>query len=126
MNSGSACPCGTDRPYATCCKPLHDGEAATSAERLMRSRYSAYVLQLVAYLIATWHPSTRPAHLVLDQSRWLGLQIKQQATQGDRATVEFIARYKTGGKATRLHERSRFEREDGRWYYVDGEFSSRG
>lgn len=126
MNAGSACPCGTDRPYAACCKPLHDGEAATSAERLMRSRYSAYVLQLVAYLTATWHPSTRPAHLVLDHSRWLGLQIKQQATQGDRATVEFVARYKTGGKATRLHERSRFVREDGRWYYVDGEFPSRG
>ena len=92
----------------------------------MRSRYSAYVLGLEPYLLATWHASTRPTALDLDKEtspRWLGLDIKRhQATGPDSAVVEFVARYKTGGRAHRLHERSRFVREDGRWYYVDGEF----
>ena len=92
----------------------------------MRSRYSAYVLGLAPYLLATWHASTRPTALDLDKEtspRWLGLDIKRhQATGPDSAVVEFVARYKTGGRAHRLHEVSRFVREDGRWYYVDGEF----
>ena len=92
----------------------------------MRSRYSAYVLGLEPYLLATWHASTRPTALDLDKEtspRWLGLDIKRhQATDPDSAVVEFVARYKTGGRAHRLHEVSRFVREDGRWYYVDGEF----
>ena len=92
----------------------------------MRSRYSAYVLGLEPYLLATWHASTRPTALDLDKEtspRWLGLDIKRhQATDPDSAVVEFVARYKTGGRAHRLHEASRFVREDGRWYYVDGEF----
>mgnify|MGYP003610582403 FL=1 len=92
----------------------------------MRSRYSAYVLGLEPYLLATWHASTRPTALDLDKEtspRWLGLDIKRhQATGPDSAVVEFVARYKTGGRAHRLHEISRFVREDGRWYYVDGEF----
>ena len=92
----------------------------------MRSRYSAYVLGREPYLLATWHASTRPTALDLDKEtspRWLGLDIKRhQATGPDSAVVEFVARYKTGGRAHRLHEVSRFVREDGRWYYVDGEF----
>ena len=92
----------------------------------MRSRYSAYVLGLEPYLLATWHASTRPTALDLDKEtspRWLGLDIKRhQATGPDSAVVEFVARYKTGGRAHRLHEVSRFVREDGQWYYVDGEF----
>ena len=92
----------------------------------MRSRYSAYVLGLEPYLLATWHASTRPTALDLDKEtspRWLGLDIKRhQATDPDSAGVEFVARYKTGGRAHRLHEVSRFVREGGRWYYVDGEF----
>ena len=92
----------------------------------MRSRYSAYVLGLEPYLLATWHAGTRPTALDLDKEtspRWLGLDIKRhQATGPDSAVVEFVARYKTGGRAHRLHEVSRFVREDGQWYYVDGEF----
>lgn len=91
----------------------------------MRSRYSAYVLRLEAYLLATWHPSTRPAMLDLaaDGAKWLGLEVKKHTVESaDRATVEFVARYKTGGRAHRLHEISRFVREHGRWFYVDGEF----
>ena len=92
----------------------------------MRSRYSAYVLGLEIYLLATWHAGTRPASLDLDAEtspRWLGLEVKcHQNTGPDSAIVEFVARYRTSGRAHRLHEVSRFVREDGRWYYVDGEF----
>lgn len=91
----------------------------------MRSRYSAYVLKLEPYLLATWHPDTCPASIGLagDTTRWLGLDVKRHAADGDHAVVEFIARYKAGGKAYRLHETSRFVREGGRWLYIDGTFS---
>jgi len=89
----------------------------------MRSRYSAYVLERQDYLLDTWHPDTRPAALDFVADKWLGLEIRQHLTESDdRATVEFVARYKIGGRAYRLHEISRFVREQGRWFYVDGEF----
>ena len=122
------CPCGGAR-YADCCARYHAGAAAPDAEALMRSRYSAYVLLLAPYLLATWHTSTRPPELNLagepgdgqEAMRWLGLTIKRRQTTGDDAAlVEFVARYKIAGRASRLHETSRFVREDGRWYYVDG------
>ncbi|MGO1540559.1 MAG: YchJ family protein [Luteimonas sp.] len=122
------CPCNPSAAYATCCQPLHDGHApAASAEALMRSRYSAYVLGLRDYLLASWHPNTRPGMLALDDTpglRWLGLKVKRHVDGGDdTAVVEFVARYKVGGApAERLHEVSRFVRIDGRWVYVEGEF----
>jgi SEC-C motif-containing protein len=95
----------------------------------MRSRYSAYVLGLVDYLLHTWHPSTRPAAELLAPDaacRWLGLAIKAERDLGaERAEVEFVARYQVAGRATRLHETSRFVREDGRWLYVDGDIQRR-
>lgn len=119
-----ACPCGSDATYAACCGRQHAGEAAADAERLMRSRYSAYVHGLEAYLLATWDAATRPAALDLDAEpgpRWLGLTlISHQAVDAAHATVEFVARYKHNGRAFRLHETSRFRRVDGRWFYVDG------
>jgi SEC-C motif-containing protein len=127
----TACPCQSGHPYARCCAPLHtDDAAAESAEALMRSRYSAYVLGESAYLLATWHASTRPSRLDLDDAlatRWLGLEVKRHVLPDpDHATVEFVARYRTGGApAVRLHEISRFVREGGRWYYIDGEFPIR-
>jgi SEC-C motif-containing protein len=89
----------------------------------MRSRYSAYVLRLEPYLLETWHASTRPAALNLEAGlRWLGLDVKRAAEDGERAVVEFVARCKPGGgPALRLHETSRFVREGGRWFYVDGD-----
>lgn len=89
----------------------------------MRSRYTAYVLGRADYLAATWDPSTRPPTLALDDVKWLGLEVRDyQAQAPDRAQVEFVARYRVGGRAVRLHERSRFVRHgDGRWYYVDGD-----
>ena len=92
----------------------------------MRSRYSAYAMGLDHYLLSSWHPSTRPPTLSSTAEigpTWLGLDIKRQHIEdADHATVEFVARYRVaGGRATRLHEISRFLREDGRWYYLDGE-----
>jgi SEC-C motif-containing protein len=102
---------------------LHAGERAPDAERLMRSRYSAFVLGDVPYLLATWHSSTRPATLELEtQAKWLGLEIKgHRVTSPDTAEVEFVARFRVAGCAVRQHELSRFVREDGRWFYVDGD-----
>ena len=93
----------------------------------MRSRYSAYVLRCEPYLKATWHASTRPGDAIAqdDGTKWLGLEVKKHVPAGDEATVEFVARYKIGGRAYRLHEVSRFVREDGRWFYVDGSFPER-
>lgn len=89
----------------------------------MRSRYTAYVLQRHDYVLATWHALTRPAAIEPPppQLRWLGLEVRRAAaTAADRTEVEFVARSKLGGRAQRLHETSRFVREGGRWYYVDG------
>ena len=91
----------------------------------MRSRYWAFVRAQLDYLRATWHPSTCPADLDADPTtRWLGLEIRHHEidSDGDQGQVEFIARYKLGGRAHRLHERSRFVRENGHWLYVDGDF----
>jgi len=110
-------------PAADCCGRFHLGEAAPDAESLMRSRYSAYVLGLEDYLLATWHSSTRPGALHLaegPQPKWLGLEVGAHTESGDAATVEFVARCRIGGRARRIHEVSRFLREHGRWYYVDG------
>jgi SEC-C motif domain protein len=123
------CPCGrtTDKGQAlsfdACCGPYHTKQNAPDAESLMRSRYSAFVCGDVPYLLATWHSSQRPATLELETgAKWLGLQIKQhRSTSQDTAEVEFVARFRVGGKAIRQHERSRFVREDGRWYYADGD-----
>ena len=121
-----ACPCGSGLRYAVCCGRRHGGaEFAPTAEALMRSRYSAYVLKLDEYLLATWHASTRPAELNLadDPTKWLGLEVRQHRSSGpDQAEVEFVARYRVDGRGHRLHELSRFVREDGRWYYVDGDY----
>jgi SEC-C motif-containing protein len=89
----------------------------------MRSRYSAFVLSDVPYLLATWHSSQRPTELTLEAgAKWLGLEIKQHRLTGEQtAEVEFVARFRVGGKAVRQHERSRFVREDGCWFYVDGD-----
>ena len=92
----------------------------------MRSRYSAFVLGLADYLLATWHPGTRPAAIHFEPGlRWLGLQIKHHASTGaDAAVVEFVARSKLGGRAHRLHETSRFVREGGQWFYLDGDIGT--
>lgn len=92
----------------------------------MRSRYSAYSLLLRDYVLATWHASTRPASLELDAStRWLGLEVRDHAAIDDtHSEVEFVARWREQGRGHRMQERSRFVKEDGRWWYVDGDFQT--
>ena len=126
------CPCGRQNnkaqllAYGDCCGRYidhWDAQPAPDAQALMRSRYTAFVRENAAYLLATWHQSQRPAELDFDPAcKWLGLDVKQfQPTGEESAQVEFVARYRVAGRAVRLHERSRFVREGGRWYYVDGE-----
>ena len=128
MKKSVLCPCGGGQ-YSACCRPFHEGSRpAPTALALMRSRYSAFALGLNAYLIQTWHPSSRPEQLDaqadLLEGKWIGLTIKGDSETGDNAWVEFIARYKpNSGPATRLHEHSRFIREHGHWFYVDGKHS---
>lgn len=122
-----SCPCGSGRDYTACCGRWHAGAPAPTAEALMRSRYCAFVLQLEPYLLATWHPRTRPATIGFEAgTKWLGLSVTSARDTGpDTAEVEFLARYKVGGgSAVRMVERSRFERESGAWYYVDAAWES--
>ena len=120
------CPCGHPQPYGACCGRYHAGATAPDAEALMRSRYSAYACLLPDYLLATWHPDTRPEALSLDEpagqrTRWLGLTVHEH-TQSDaeHAQVRFTARYRIGGgSAVKMQEHSRFVRQDGRWFYLD-------
>ena len=115
---------GKAMPWAACCGPYLDGSALPpDAEALMRSRYSAFVRERADYLLATWHPSTRPAELTFEpDAKWLGLQVRShRQTDPTHAEVEFVARSRVAGRGQRLHERSRFVLEGGRWYYVDGD-----
>jgi SEC-C motif-containing protein len=118
-----SCPCGLPQAYEACCGRFHSGAAAApTAEALMRSRYCAFVKGDVAYLLRTWHPGTRPGRLELDPGmRWTGLEVlgtSEGSAFHATGTVEFRASYRGGS----LHELSRFERVDGAWVYVDGEF----
>jgi SEC-C motif-containing protein len=128
------CPCGRadakGRPLALaqCCGRYlddFDGMPAPDAESLMRSRYAAYALHDERYLLATWHAGTRPAQVKPDPAvKWLGLEVRaHRQADADHAEVEFAARYRVAGRAARMQERSRFVREAGRWYYVDGDVS---
>ena len=119
------CPCGTGLPYDECCGPLHaGGSPAVTAAQLMRSRYSAFAVGEPGYLLSTWHSTTRPRALALDDEvRWTGLEVL--ATSGGRlldteGTVEFRASYRRSGRAGAQHEISRFVREARLWRYLDG------
>ena len=119
------CPCGSGETYSTCCEPLHDGQAATTAEQLMRSRYSAYVRGRTDYVFRTWHPRTRPDDVENDPGlTWEGLEVlgAPDGGVGDvTGVVEFRARYRTRDGGGTMHETSSFERRAGRWVYVDGD-----
>ncbi|MCG5493240.1 YchJ family protein [Ectothiorhodospira variabilis] len=121
------CPCGAGLHRERCCGPFLDGTSLPpTAEALMRSRYTAFVEGRTDYLLDTWLPRTRPPLLDLEPNQqWLGLSIRATSAGGvgdERGEVEFVARSRIAGRGIRLHERSRFQRVDGRWYYVDGDF----
>ncbi len=127
----SECPCGSGRPYESCCQPFHQGEQSPeTAEQLMRSRYSAYVKGEIDYIHNTLHPDHRDDHDLeaarkwsLD-SQWLGLEIvatEQGGAEDQTGVVEFKANYRDRGGLRQAHEVSQFEKVAGNWVYVDGE-----
>jgi SEC-C motif-containing protein len=124
--SNLGCPCGGAK-YETCCEPYLLGLPAPTPEKLMRSRYSAYAMENEPYLLATWHPDTRPEEKLFQESpapQWVNLKIKKSAINEDKVSgeVEFVATFKINGKAHRIHEISQFALEDEKWLYVDGTF----
>ncbi|MFD7924248.1 YchJ family protein [Streptomyces sp. NPDC059740] len=126
LSPAAPCPCGLPAAYGDCCGACHTGRRVPSTpEALMRSRYAAFAVRDADYLLATWHPDTRPATLDLDEDvRWTGLEIL--ATTGGTAfhqegRVEFRAHWTSGGRQGEQREDSRFVRVAGRWLYLDGE-----
>lgn len=125
MDDATRCPCGSGDIFGGCCAALLRGAPAPSAQRLMRSRYTAFAIGDAAYLAESWHPSTRPDAIELDpELEWRRLVIVECVAGGpfdSEGVVEFEAFWRDGSERGSLHERSRFVREDRRWYYVDGE-----
>ncbi len=127
-NNTNLCPCNSGSSYSGCCQPLHNGAViASSAEQLMRSRYSAFYLQNASYLIASLHPDYRKPDdgqslaSLFEQTQWLGLKIIDHRSKNNTATVEFSAFYQDDDKVSQLHERSRFIKIKNHWFYQDGD-----
>ena len=127
IENEAACPCGSGQSYADCCAPWHQGALPPDAERLMRSRYSAYVLNLMEYLVSSTLPAQQ-AELDVEamrawsqSSQWLGLTVETHEPQPpDRAYVTFTARWReTDGTEHAHRERSSFVCRDSRWYFID-------
>ena len=120
------CPCGADVPFESCCEPyVTDKAHAPTPEALMRSRYVAFAARRSDYIRETWHIKTRPSevNLASDEAVWLKLKVLHaEVTADDQyGIVEFEAWYGANGRMGCQQERSRFERQNGRWYYVDGQ-----
>jgi len=130
MTTFSLCPCGSQRPFFSCCEPFLSGQkAAPTAEALMRSRYTAYCTHNIDYLMATHHPTKRALSdrtalsRSMQSTTWLGLQIldtRQGQPDDETGMVEFVARFQAH-QPGQIHERSRFQQQKGRWFYLDGE-----
>lgn len=125
MRAEQMCPCGSGTPLSSCCGPvIDDPRVTTTAEQLMRSRYTARALGRWNHLWVTWHPRTRPELADEDGLRWTGLEVlrAEAGTAGDDAgVVEYRASYREGARPGVLHEVARFQRRAGRWFYVDGD-----
>jgi len=124
--ANQACPCGSGKTFTECCEPVHQASThAATAEQLMRSRYSAFVVDNLDYLLQSWHPSTRPVSINPNEPGLCWQQLEIISTHGgqtndEQGEVEFIAHYMLNGQAQQLHERSRFVRVDKQWTYLDG------
>ncbi|MCF6765044.1 hypothetical protein L3V82_04590 [Thiotrichales bacterium 19S3-7] len=124
------CPCNSQVEYDQCCKIAHDNhQRVETAEQLMRSRYSAYVLKLIEYIVETTHPQSRSKSLYLDVAQWIekpnwqALEIisKRFGEKGDKlGFVEFKATYLLDGELRSMHENSKFKKYSNKWYYFDG------
>ncbi|MEV8517532.1 YchJ family metal-binding protein [Dactylosporangium sp. NPDC051484] len=119
----NTCPCGLGEPYDDCCGKYHRGAEPPSAELLMRARYTAYVVGDRQFLLRTWHETTRPRALTLEEDQnWQGLTILDREGGGlfdTEGVVEFRARYVAEGRPGRMHDRSRFVKVGGAWRYLD-------
>ena len=120
------CHCGSKKMFTTCCKPFLTFQTkAETAEQLMRSRYSAFVIENANYLLHSWHPDTRPTSIDFDsQTKWLGLKVKRCKAglfSDLLGWVEFVARFKIAGKAERIEELSYFIKDGDQWLYVSAE-----
>ena len=127
-NNSTLCPCESGKSFKDCCQAyIEQTSEAPTAEALMRSRYTAFVLLNEEYLRYSWHPDNCPEKIHLNKTtKWLGLRIKKivgGSMNEKNAKVEFVARSKIDGKASRLHENSRFTRFNNRWVYLDGEIT---
>lgn len=119
-----SCPCGLAESYENCCLRIHsDLKVATTAEKLMRARYTAFAVQNIDFLVHTYHPSTRgeqePEAIAqwAAENRWIGLEIIHATAN----TVEFKAHFLDASmQAHTHHERSTFKEFEGCWYFVDG------
>lgn len=122
------CPCQSAKPFKVCCQPLVEQKSqAKSPQALMRSRFSAYATGNEQYLLASWHPATRPDSVDMNHAlEWLNLEIIRFKTEGDQGLVEFKATYRDGQHIGVLHEISRFIQEQGNWYYKDGKTPTTG
>jgi SEC-C motif domain protein len=124
VDAADPCPCGSGATFDGCCGPALSGTPPPTAQALMRSRYTAFVVGDAHYLRESWHPGTRPDDIALDPAlEWRGLDIVEvQAGDGDdaRGAVEFRARWREGSDEGMLSERSRFVKQSGRWWYLDG------
>jgi len=124
VSAEGRCPCGSGETFSGCCGTALGGVPPATAEALMRSRYTAFVVGDAAYLAASWHPGTRPDDIPLDPGvTWRGLDIldvRDGAAGDTRGTVEFRARWRAGGRDGALTERSRFVKQSDRWWYLDG------
>ncbi|MBM4208520.1 MAG: YchJ family protein [Gammaproteobacteria bacterium] len=128
MNNNRLCPCGSGFDYAGCCGAFHTGEAqSATAEALMRSRFTAYVMDNMAYIQRTWDSSTRPSEEKLnfggEEIVWQKLALinaKKGQADDQKGVVEFKAYYLKDGVEHVLHEVSRFIKTNNRWFYVDG------
>ena len=126
-----SCPCGSGRGLDECCAPLLAGAAAPSPEALMRSRYSAFALGDAAYLETTLAPEAcedydrTETETWIKEAKWHGLEVRDSSEDGDRGSVEFVARYTFRGKPFAHHELGSIRRHEGRWVYVDGVMNPR-
>ncbi len=120
-----SCYCGVGSDYQSCCQLIHQNQSlAKTAEQLMRSRFSAFVVCDADYILQSWHPQTRPKSIDFDQElayiKLLIVQTWQGQAMDKIGKVEFIAEYQNKGEKGRLHEVSRFKKHSGSWHYLDG------
>lgn len=129
--SEELCPCKSGKNYADCCEKIINGTVkAETPEALMRARYSAYAKGAIDFIIDSTHSSQRENNdreeirRWSQNSQWDGLEIIRTENGGaddDSGIVEFIARYHDRGISMEHHEVAEFRREDGDWYFYDGQ-----